>query len=355
MIARLGAIKARFEELNMLISQPEVIADQDRWRALMKEQSDLAPIAEAYDRYQKLLSHIEEAKEMAADPDMKELAEAELKQLDAEKTQMEEEIQILLLPKDVNEDRNVVVEVRAGSGGDEAGLFGMELVRMYMHYAENRRLKAEIVDENLTELGGLKELTMTISGKGAYSRFKYESGVHRVQRVPVTESQGRIHTSAVSVAIMPVADEVDVQINPSDLRIDTYRSGGAGGQHVNRTDSAVRITHLPTGVVVACQNQRSQIQNREKAMQMLRSKLYDMAQQQQQSALSAERKSQIGTGDRSERIRTYNFPQGRVTDHRIGKTIYKLDEFLNGDMDEMIDALIMAERTEKLRNQAENQ
>lgn len=353
MLTRLDTLKARFDEINILIAQPDVIADQERWRKLMKEQSDLAPIMEVYDRYSKLLEHIAEAQELLQVPDMKEMAQLELDELNELKPELEQELQILLLPKDVNDDRSVVVEVRAGAGGDEAGLFGMELVRMYMHYAEMHRLSSELVDENLTELGGLKEVIFTISGKGAYSRFKYESGVHRVQRVPETESQGRIHTSTVTVAIMPQAEEVDVQINLSDLRIDTYRSGGAGGQHVNRTDSAVRITHIPTGIVVQCQNQRSQIQNRERAMQMLRTKLYDKALQEQNSTLSADRKSQVGTGDRSERIRTYNFPQGRVTDHRIGKTLYKLDAFINGDMDEMIDALIMAERTEKLQNQGD--
>jgi peptide chain release factor 1 len=351
MFTRLDALRARFDEINILIAQPDVIADQERWRRLMKEQSELAPIIEAYAQYTQLLKHMDEAREMLEFPDMREMAQAELDELGEKKTAAEQELQILMLPKDINDDRNVIVEVRAGAGGDEAGLFGMELVRMYTHYADAHRLTCEVVDENLTELGGLKEVIFTISGKGAYSRFKYESGVHRVQRVPETESQGRIHTSTVTVAIMPQAEEVDVQINPTDLRIDTYRSGGAGGQHVNRTDSAVRITHLPTGIVVQCQNQRSQIQNRERAMQMLRAKLYDKALQEQNSQLSADRKSQVGTGDRSERIRTYNFPQGRVTDHRIGKTIYKLDAFLNGDMDEMIDALTLAERTEKLQHQ----
>jgi len=355
MFDKLDSIVARFEELNILIAQPDVIADMDRWRKLMKEQSELAPIAEAYEAYKKLKSDIADAKELLEqpDPDMKEMAQMELDELLPKLPEMEQEIQFLMLPKDVNDDKNVVVEVRAGAGGDEAGLFGMELVRMYTHYADSHGLKVAMVDENLTELGGLKEVIFTISGKGAYSKLKFESGVHRVQRVPVTESQGRIQTSTVTVAIMPEAEEVDVEINPSDLRIDTYRAGGAGGQHVNRTDSAVRITHIPTGIVVQCQNERSQIQNRERCMQMLRSKLYDKAIQEQNSSLGAERKSQIGTGDRSERIRTYNFPQGRITDHRIGKTIYKLEAFLNGDMDEMIDALILAERTEMLKTHPE--
>ncbi len=352
MIEKIGALAARFEELNLLLAQPETTNDINNWRKLMKEHSELAPIANAYEEYKRTLDHIREAEEMTADPDMKEMAELELSELLPKKDEQEQEIQILLLPKDENDDKNVVVEVRAGAGGDEAGLFGMELVRMYSLYAASQGLKTEMVDENLTELGGLKEVIFTISGKGAYSRLKYESGVHRVQRVPATESQGRIHTSTVTVAIMPEAEEVDVEINQGDLRIDTYRAGGAGGQHVNRTDSAVRITHLPTGIVVQCQSQRSQLQNKDSAMQMLRSKLLDKAIQEQSSSLSADRKSQVGTGDRSERIRTYNFPQGRVTDHRIGKTIYKLSEFMNGDMGEMIDALAMEERALKLQSQS---
>ena len=354
MIEKIGALAARFEELTLLLSQPETTNDIDNWRRLMKEQSELAPIADAYNAYKMLLDHIKEANEMMSDPDMKEMAEMELEELLPKRDEMEQEIQVLLLPKDANDDKNVVVEVRAGAGGDEAGLFGMDIVRMYTMYASAHGMKTEIVDENLTEVGGLKEVIFTISGRGAYSKLKYESGVHRVQRVPATESQGRIHTSTITVAIMPEAEEVDVEINQSDLRIDTYRAGGAGGQHVNRTDSAVRIMHLPTGIVVQCQNQRSQLQNREQAMQMLRSKLLDKAIQEQNSSLSADRRNQVGTGDRSERIRTYNFPQGRVTDHRIGKTMYKLADFMNGDMDEMIDALTVAERTLKLQSQGEN-
>ena len=343
----------RYEELSVAVSQPDIIADQALWQKLLKEHASLEPAVQAWRTYQKTLSDIAEAQEMLTQPDMAELAEMELEELTESKARQEEELKILLLPKDPDADRNVVMEIRQGAGGDEAALFGERLLRMYTRYAERHRFRVEPVSYNMTELGGVKEAVFRLIGSGAFSRMKYESGVHRVQRVPTTEAGGRIHTSTCTVAVLPEVEDVDVTIDPKDLRIDTYRAGGAGGQHVNRTDSAVRITHLPTGIVVQCQNERSQIQNRERCMQMLRSKLYDKAIQEQNSSLGAERKSQIGTGDRSERIRTYNFPQGRITDHRIGKTIYKLEAFLNGDMDEMIDALILAERTEMLKNQAE--
>lgn len=350
MIDKLESIVGRFEEVSIRISQPETIADQELWRKLMKEHADLSPIVETINQYKSVLENIAQAKEMLSDSEMRDIAQAELSELEPERTRLEREVQLALLPKDPNDERDVIVEIRAGAGGDEAALFGADLMRMYQHYAEGRGWKMEPLDVNLTEIGGIKEVAFRISGRGAYSRLKFESGVHRVQRVPETESSGRIHTSTTTVAVLPEVDDVAVEINPNDLRIDTYRAGGAGGQHVNRTDSAVRITHMPSGIVVQCQNERSQLQNREQAMRMLRTKLYDAALQQAAAALSSDRKAQVGTGDRSERIRTYNFPQGRVSDHRIGLTLYKLSSFLNGDMDEIIDALILADQTSRLQN-----
>ena len=349
---KLETLAARYDEIQVRLSQPETLSDMDTWRRLMKEHADMEELMTAYGRYKTVLENVEQAKEMLEDPDLRDMAKEELSELEPEQEALERELQLLLLPKDPNDDRNVIVEIRAGTGGEEAALFASELARMYTHYADVRGWKTEELDANLTELGGVKELSMMISGKGAYSRLKYESGAHRVQRVPETESGGRIHTSAATVAVMPEVDDVEVEINPNDLRIDTYRAGGAGGQHVNRTDSAVRIVHIPTGIVVQCQNERSQIQNREQAMRMLRSKLWDKALQERADEVSAFRKSQVGSGDRSERIRTYNYPQGRVTDHRINLTLYKLPQFLNGDMDEMLDALIFADQTARL--EAEN-
>lgn len=347
---KLETLAARYDEIQVRLSQPETLSDMDTWRRLMKEHADMEELMTAYGRYKTVLENVEQAKEMLEDPDLRDMAKEELSELEPEQEALERELQLLLLPKDPNDDRNVIVEIRAGTGGEEAALFASELARMYTHYADARGWKTEELDANLTELGGVKELSMMISGKGAYSRLKYESGAHRVQRVPETESGGRIHTSAATVAVMPEVDDVEVEINPNDLRIDTYRAGGAGGQHVNRTDSAVRIVHIPTGIVVQCQNERSQIQNREQAMRMLRSKLWDKALQERADEVSAFRKSQVGSGDRSERIRTYNYPQGRVTDHRIGLTLYKLDAVMNGDLDELIDALLTARRAEQLQN-----
>ena len=339
----------RYQELSEAVSQPEIIADQAKWQKLLKEHASLEPAVNAYKAYQKTLDDIEGAKELLSVPDMAELAQMELDELIESKAKQEDELKILLLPKDPDADRNVVVEIRPGAGGDEAALFGALLLRMYTHYAEAHRFRVEPVSYSMTELGGVKEAVFTIVGSGAFNRMKYESGVHRVQRVPSTEAGGRIHTSTCTVAVLPEVEDVDVVINPNDLRIDTYRAGGAGGQHVNRTDSAVRMTHIPTGIVVQCQNERSQIQNREMCMRILKSRLYDKYREEKDSEYAANRKGQIGTGDRSERIRTYNFPQGRVTDHRIGLTLYKIDAVMNGDLDEIIDALLLAEQAEKLK------
>lgn len=345
-IARqLESIEARFEELSIRITLPEVIADTATFTKLMREHSELSELNDLAAGYRKLLSDIDGAREMLGDPDMAEMAAEELKELEAQLEQKTHEARIALLPKDPDDYKNAVLEVRAGAGGDEAGLFGAQLLRMYMHYADKHGWKAELIEDGSTEIGGVKESTVLIQGKNVFQKLKYESGVHRVQRVPVTESSGRIHTSTATVAVLPEAEDVEVEINANDLRIDTYRASGAGGQHVNRTDSAVRITHIPTGLVVTSQDQRSQIQNREKAMRVLKSRLYEVQREQQDSEYSNRRRLQVGTGDRSERIRTYNFPQGRVTDHRIGLTLYKIDEIMEGDLDEIIDALTLAEQT----------
>lgn len=358
MFEKLSFIEKQYEELAQRISDPEVIADQDTWRKLCKEHSDMTPIVEKYKEYKANKETIEDAKVMMDDPetdkDFKEMLVEESKQAKENIERIEEELKILLLPKDPNDDKNVIVEIRGGAGGDEAALFAGDLFRMYSMYADSKRWKTEVLNLNEIGIGGIKEVTFMIEGEGAYSRLKFESGVHRVQRVPETESGGRIHTSTVTVAVLPEVDDVEVEINPEDLQIDTYRSSGAGGQHVNKTESAIRITHIPTGIVVACQDERSQHKNREAAMKMLRSRLYDKMEQERNASIAADRKSQVGTGDRSERIRTYNFPQGRMTDHRIGLTLYKLEQIMNGDLDEIIDALVTTDQSEKLKAQAEN-
>lgn len=351
MLEKLKGIKERYEQLTALLSDPAVIGDQNRYRELSKEQAGLTDIVNAYDEYMAADAEIESCKAMLEEADdaaMREMIHEELNELSAKEHELSEQLKVMLLPKDPNDDKDVIIEVRAGTGGEEAALFGADLLRMYTRYAERHGYKAELMNENYTEKGGVKEVVLSLQGKGAYSRMKFESGVHRVQRVPETESQGRIHTSAATVAVLPEADDVEVEINPNDLQIDTYRSGGAGGQHVNKTESAIRITHLPTGLVVQCQDERSQHKNKDKAMRVLKSRLLELYQSQAAEAEATNRKSQVGSGDRSERIRTYNFPQNRVTDHRIGLTLYKLEAFMDGDMDELIDALILAERTAQL-------
>ena len=352
MFEKLLLLEQRYDEINSQLEQPEVYSDPKLLASLQKELKDLTPIVEKFREYKAAKESLEEAIELLSSGD-KELHELAREEYDTSKDAIErceEEIKILLLPKDPNDDKNVIVEIRAGAGGEEAALFAGSLYRMYGMYADARRWKIEAINANETELGGYKEISFSIEGAGAYSRLKYESGVHRVQRVPETESSGRIHTSTVTVAVLPEAEEVELEINMGDLQIDTFRSSGAGGQHVNKTESAIRITHLPTGLVVECQDERSQHKNKERALKVLRSKLYDQMLAEQNAEIAAERKSQVGTGDRSERIRTYNFPQGRVSDHRINLTLYKLENFLNGDIDEMVDALITAMQAEKLRN-----
>ena len=351
-IARqLESIEGRFEELSIRITLPEVIADSALFTRLIREHADMEELNAIAVSYRRLREEIAAAQELLADPDMREMAKEELEELNRRLEDATQAARIALLPRDPDDHKNAVLEVRAGAGGDEAGLFGAELLRMYAHYAASQGWKFEIIEDGSTELGGLKESVALIQGKNVFQKLKYESGVHRVQRVPVTESSGRIHTSTATVAVLPEAEDVEIEINANDLRIDTYRASGAGGQHVNRTDSAVRITHIPTGLVVTSQDQRSQIQNREKAMRVLKSRLYDLQRQKQQSEYADQRKGQIGTGDRSERIRTYNFPQGRVTDHRIGLTLYKIDSIMGGDLDEVIDALTLAEQTAMLNEE----
>ena len=352
MLNRLKQMKLHYEQLSEKIASPEVMADMNAWRELVKEHSTLEPIIAAYDEYLETERGIADCRAMLdseeTEQEMRTLAEEELAELSHKAAQQQEDLKILLLPKDKNDERNVIMEIRAGTGGDEAALFGAVLMRMYQRYAERHNFKYELIDSAETEMGGIKEATFSLNGRGAYSRMKYESGVHRVQRVPETETQGRIHTSAATVAVLPEAEDIDVEINPGDLRIDTYRSSGAGGQHVNKTESAIRITHLPTGLVVQSQDERSQGRNKEQAMKVLKSRLYEMYRAEAAAKEASARKSQVGSGDRSERIRTYNFPQGRVTDHRIGMTIYKLPQFIDGDMDEIIEGLILAERTKQL-------
>jgi peptide chain release factor 1 len=352
MIDKLQAIEDRYVDLSQKISDPNIISNVAEWRKYVKEHAAIEDIVLKYREYKKVLEDIEATKELLSsnDEELKEMAEEELSQLEEKKEKLLEEVKILLIPKDPNDEKNVIMEIRAGAGGEEAALFAHDLFRMYSMYAEKKGWKVEIMNSNETDIGGFKEVILNISGKGAYSRLKYESGVHRVQRVPTTEAGGRIHTSTATVAVLPEVEEVDVEINPSDIKIDVFRSGGHGGQSVNTTDSAVRVTHIPTGIVVTCQDERSQIQNRERALKILRAKLYEMALQEQQREIAETRKSQVGTGERSERIRTYNFPQGRVTDHRIGLTLYRLQEVLDGDLDEIIDALILNDQAEKLKN-----
>jgi peptide chain release factor 1 len=353
MFDKLDFILEKYEELSKKVSDPDIIAKQKEWQKLMKEMSDLEPIVKEYTAYKKAKEELEEAKEildMEDDEELREMAREELKANEAAIEEYTENLKILLLPKDPNDDKNVILEIRAGTGGDEAALFGSDLLRMYLRYAERMRWKTELIESNETEIGGVKEVVMLVKGKGAYSRLKYESGVHRVQRVPETESGGRVHTSAASVAVMPEVDDVEVNLDPNDVRVDVYRASGNGGQCVNTTDSAVRLTHMPTGLVVTCQDEKSQIKNKEKAFKVLKSRLFDLMQQEQNDKIAAERKSQIGSGDRSERIRTYNFPQSRITDHRINLTLYKLDSFLDGDLDEVIDALITEDQAEKMRD-----
>ncbi len=351
MLDKLKALEERFALISEKISDPEVIADQEAWRGYCREHSELSPIIDEYHIYQKALETAADDREMIETADDRELLEMLHEELaEAEKTaaESEERLKLLLIPKDPNDEKNVIMEIRGGTGGEEAALFASDLMRMYSMYAEAHRWKTEILSSNPTELGGYKEISFLVNGKGAYSRLKYESGVHRVQRVPETESGGRIHTSAVTVAVLPEIEEVEVEINRSDLRIDVFRAGGPGGQCVNTTDSAVRITHIPTGIVVSCQDEKSQLQNKEKAMKILRSRIYEAMEAERSREIADTRRSQVGSGDRSERIRTYNFPQSRVTDHRINMTIYKLDQFLNGEMDEIIDALITSDRAAML-------
>lgn len=353
MLDRLDFIEGKYEELSMKISDPSVMADQKEWQRLCKEHADLEVVVSKYREYKKSLEDIDATKEMLndeSDREMKEMLQEEIKTLDEQKESLEQELKILMLPKDPNDEKNVFVEIRGGTGGEEAALFAADLFRMYTRYAETRRWKVEMMSTNETDIGGFKEVVFMIKGSGAYSRLKYESGVHRVQRVPDTEASGRIHTSASTVAVLPEVDDVDIEINPNDLRIDVFRSSGHGGQSVNTTDSAVRITHLPSGLVVSCQDEKSQLKNKEKALKVLRARLFERAEEERNASIAADRKSQVGSGDRSERIRTYNFPQGRVTDHRIGLTLYKLEAFMNGDIDEVIDALITADQAEKMKS-----
>ncbi len=353
MIDKLEKIEERYEELTKKIGDPEVIANNREWQKLAKEHSDLTPIIEEYNKLKKCVASLKDAEELIKtekDPEMLELLDEEIKTCKEQRDVLDENLKILLLPKDVNDDKNVIIEIRAGAGGDEAALFAGELVRMYSMYAERHRWKVEMLSVNEMELGGVKEAVFMLQGVGAYSKLKYESGVHRVQRVPETESQGRVHTSTVTVAVLPELEEVEFEILDKDLKIDTYRSSGAGGQHVNKTESAIRITHLPTGIIVACQDERSQLKNRERAMTILKSKLYDYYQGQKEKEYADTRKSQVGTGDRSERIRTYNFPQGRMTDHRINFTAYNLLEFMNGDIEDLLTELAIADQKAKLEN-----
>lgn len=358
MLDKLNAVEQRFEEIGVLLTRPEVVNDNEQYTKLSKEYSQMTPLIEKFRQYKTAVQNEKEARELLSmgslDKDFKELAEEELKNATADIKTFTEELKILLLPKDVNDDKNVIVEIRAGAGGEEAALFAASLFRMYSMYAESNRWNIEIASENETELGGYKEISFMIEGTGAYSRLKYESGVHRVQRVPDTETQGRIHTSTVTVAVLPEAEEVEFELDPKDLKIDTFRSSGAGGQHINKTSSAIRVTHLPSGMVVECQDERSQHKNKDKALKILRSRLYEQAQREQEEAIASDRKNQVGTGDRSERIRTYNFPQGRITDHRIGLTLYKLEQVMNGDINDIIEALITYYRAEMLKQSEGN-
>ena len=353
MLNKLKGAEERFEEIASMLYNPDIISDMELYSSLLKEQKNLSPVVEKYREYKKAEETLNESRNLldegGLDRDFKEMVLEEYEQAKIDTARIYEELKILLLPKDPNDDKNVIVEIRGGAGGEESALFAGVLYRMYSMYAEAKGFKTETLYSNPTELGGFKEVSFMIKGEGAYSRFKFESGVHRVQRVPETENQGRIHTSTTTVAVLPEAEEVDIEINPADLQIDTFRSSGAGGQHINKTESAIRITHLPTGTVVECQDERSQHKNKDKAMRILRSRILEAEREKQQSSIADERKSQVGSGDRSERIRTYNYPQKRLSDHRIGLTIYKLEQILNGDLDEVIDALITYDTAEKLK------
>jgi len=351
MFEKLEAVEKRYEELTKMISDPEVISNQAEWQKLMKEHASIEDIVIKFREYKKVKQSMKEAEELMQDPEMKELAELEFYDSKEKLPKIEEELKILLIPKDPDDDKNIICEIRAGAGGEEAALFAGTLFRMYTMYAERKHWKLEVLNENETGLGGYKEISFMITGKGVYSRLKFESGVHRVQRVPDTESSGRIHTSTATVAVLPVVEDVEIEINPSDIKMEVFRASGAGGQHINKTSSAVRLIHEPTGIVVECQTERSQFQNKDNAMKMLRTKLYEIEKQKQDSEIANSRKSQVGSGDRSEKIRTYNYPQGRITDHRIGMSIYQMENFLNGDIDEMVDNLIAADRAERLKGE----
>ncbi len=355
MFQKLDDVEKRYDELTEKISDPEVISRTNEWQKLMKEHSDMTPIVEKYREYKKVKANYEEALEMMKEEDkeIKDLAEAEMLESKEKLRVIEEELKILLIPKDPDDDKNAICEIRGGAGGEEAALFAGTLFRMYSMYAERKHWKIEILNENETGLGGYKEISFMVTGKGVYSRLKFESGVHRVQRVPDTESSGRIHTSTATVAVLPVVEDVEIDINPADIKMDVFRASGAGGQHVNKTSSAVRLTHIPTGLVAECQTERSQVQNREYAMRLLSSRLYEIEKNKRDSELANERKSQVGSGDRSEKIRTYNYPQGRITDHRIGLSIFQMEDFLNGNLDEMLDSLIAADRAERLKGDEE--
>ena len=353
MFQKLEDVEKRYVELTDKISDPEVISRTSEWQKLVKEHSDMTPIVEKYREYKKVNNNLEEAKLMLEDKELKELAEIEYLEAKEKLPKLEEELKILLIPKDPDDDKNIICEIRGGAGGEEAALFAGTLFRMYSMYAERKHWKIEVLNENETELGGYKEISFMITGKGAYSRLKFESGVHRVQRVPDTESSGRIHTSTSTVAVLPVVEDVEIDINPADIKMEVYRASGAGGQHVNKTSSAVRLIHVPTGMVAECQTERSQLQNREYAMRLLKSRLYEKEKAEQDAKLANERKLQVGSGDRSEKIRTYNYPQGRITDHRIGMSVYQFENFLNGDLDEMINNLIAADRAERLKGEEE--
>ena len=349
MFEKYPLIVSRYEELSEAIVQPDIIADTARYQAYLKERAALEEQVTAWQSYQSLLRHREQAQEMLSDPDLHEMAAEELQSLAAQIAEAEQQLRILLLPRDPDDDHSIIMEIRGGAGGEEAALFAHSLLRMYTMYVQSRGWELETLNLNETELGGVKEAIVAVNGAGAYNRLKYESGVHRVQRVPETETQGRIHTSTATVAVMPQAEEVDFELDPKDLRIDTFRSSGAGGQHINKTSSAIRVTHIPTGTVVECQNERSQFQNKDKALEILRSRLLAQKQKEQQDAINANRQGQVGTGDRSEKIRTYNFPQDRCTDHRIGLTVHNLDKIMDGNLDEIIDALATHEQAEKLQ------
>ena len=353
MFQKLEAVEKRYDDLTKKISDPEVIANQSEWQKYMKEHAEIQDVVEKYREYKKVKQQLDEAKLMLDDPELKELAQMELDEAKENLPKLEEELKFLLIPKDPNDDKNIICEVRAGAGGEEAALFAGTLFRMYSMYAERNRWKIDVLNSNETGLGGYKEISFMINGKGVYSKLKFESGVHRVQRVPDTESSGRIHTSTVTVAVLPVVDDVEVEISESDIKMEVFRASGAGGQHINKTSSAVRLIHEPTGIVVECQTERSQFQNRENAMKMLRTKIYDIEKQKQDSEIANARKSQVGSGDRSEKIRTYNYPQGRITDHRIGLSIYQMEDFLNGNLDEMVENLIATDRAEKLKGNEE--